>query len=100
MPATQPEHNSLMWGYSWEAGPSGKESGKSCGVRNPRSYVARRQSFRSNNAEKSSRGMSYIVYLSEQERLELQAEIMEHHVTAWGVRTHRSGAHGRRDTTR
>ena len=42
--------------------------------------------------------MAHIVYLSEQERQELQAEIMEHHVTAWGIGTHRSGAHGRGDT--
>jgi hypothetical protein len=58
------------------------------------------QSFRSNNAEKSSRGMAHIVYLSEQECLELKAEIMEHHETAWGIRTYRSGAHGRGDTIR
>jgi hypothetical protein len=31
--------------------------------------------------------MAHIVYLSEQERLELKAEIMEHHETAWGIRT-------------
>src|SRR5215216_4241058 len=50
--------------------------------------------------ETLSRGMAHIVYLSEQERQELQAEIMEHHVTAWGIGTHRSRAHGRRDTIR
>ncbi len=58
------------------------------------------QSVRSNNAETLSRGMAHIVYLSEQERLELKAEIMEHHETAWGIRTHRPGAQGRRDTIR
>ncbi len=41
-------------------------------------YVARTQSVRSNNAEKTSRGMAHILDLSEQERPELEAEIMEH----------------------
>jgi hypothetical protein len=47
-------------------------------VINPRTYCALTQSVRSNIVEKISRGMTDILELSEQERVELKAEIMEH----------------------
>ena len=97
MPAAQTEHNPLMWRYFREACLSGKEPAKRCGVSHSRIYVARMQRVRSNNAEKISREMAHILDLSEQERLELKAEIMDHHETTWGVRAHRPGAHGRGD---
>ena len=41
-------------------------------------YGARTQSVRSDIVEKISRGMTDILELSEQERVKLKAEIMEH----------------------
>ncbi len=78
MSATHFEHNPLMCRYFREAGHSRKELAKRCGVIHYRIYVARTQSVRSNSAKKISRGMAHILDLSEQERLELKAEIMEH----------------------
>jgi hypothetical protein len=78
MSATHFEHNPLMCHYFRKAGLSRKELAKRCGVRHSRIYVARTQSVRSNSAKKISRGMAHILDLSEQERLEPKAEIMEH----------------------
>lgn len=78
MSAAHSEHNPLMCRYFREAGPSRKELAKRRGVRNSRIYVARTQSVHSNNAEKISRGLAHILDLSEQEHLELKAELMEH----------------------
>ena len=47
-------------------------------VMNSRSYGARTQSVRSNMVEKISCGMTDNLELSEQERVKLKAEIMEH----------------------
>ena len=93
MSATQSKYPPLMRCYFRETGLSRKELAKRCGVSHSRIYVARTQSVRSNNAEKISREMAHILDLSEQERLELKAEIMDHHETTWGVRAHRPGAH-------
>src|SRR5215210_5180980 len=91
MSATQSEHNPLICRYFREACLSGKEPARRCGTSHSRIYVARTQGVRSNNAEKISRGMAQIPDLSEQVRLELKAEIIEHHETTWGIRAHRPG---------
>ncbi len=78
MSATHSEHNPSMRRYFREAGLSREELAKRCGVSHSRIYVARTQSVRSNNVEKISDGMTHILDLSGQERLELKAEIMEH----------------------
>jgi transcriptional regulator with XRE-family HTH domain len=56
----------------------GKQLAKRCGVSHSQIYMARRRNVGADNAEKISGGMARILGLSEEERLELKAEIMGH----------------------
>jgi hypothetical protein len=100
MPATQSEHTPLMCRYYREIGLSRRELAGKCGVSHSRIHVARTHGVRSNNPEKLCCGMGHVPDLSEQERLELKAEIIDHHETTWGIRAHRPVAHGHGVTMR
>jgi hypothetical protein len=77
MPLTQPERdNPLMRRYFHEIGLPGKQLAKRCDVSHSQIYMARKRNVGANNAEKISRRVALILGLSEQEKLELKAEIM------------------------
>jgi DnaJ-domain-containing protein 1 len=77
MPLTQPERdNPLMRRYFREIGLPGKQLAKRCDVSHSQTYMARKRNVGANNAEKISRRVALILGLSEQEKLELKAEIM------------------------
>ena len=77
MPLQQPKrHNPLMRRYFREIGLPGKRLAKRCGVSHSQIYMARKRNVGADNAEKIGRGVASLLGLSEEERLELKAEIM------------------------
>ena len=77
MPLAQPERdNPLMNCYFREIHLPGTRLAKRCGVSHSQIYMARTRNVGADNAEKVSRGVANMLGLSEQQRLELKAEIM------------------------
>src|SRR5215218_2990600 len=77
MPITQPKRdNPLMRRYFQEIGLSGKRLAKKCGVSHSQIYMARTRNVGADNAEKIAHGIALMLSFSENERLELKAEIM------------------------
>lgn len=82
MSATQSAHHPLMCRYYREADHSRKEPPGDT-VSATLGSTLRAQCVRSNSAEKTSRGMTRILDLCVQERLEFKAETIEHLETTW-----------------
>jgi len=75
-----------MCRYFREVGLPGKQLAKRCGVAYSQIYMARTHNVGADNAQKISRTVALILGLSERDRLELKAEIMERpeeFVRAW-----------------